>query len=213
MSLGGRIFAALYDRGMAPVEEKGMADRRARLLSGLRGRVVEIGAGTGANLASYGPGVEELILCEPDHAMARKLDGKVEERRIRVVRAPAESLPLGDGQADAVVCTLVLCTVRTPSAALAEARRVLKPGGRLVFIEHVRAEDPGLARWQDRLVPIQKVLGRGCRPNRDTLAALEEAGWSIGDLERAKMNGAPKYLRPLIAGTAVPPGEAAGQPR
>lgn len=204
MDLAARFFAAFYDRLMAPVEEKGMADRRARLLSGLRGRVLEIGAGTGANLAAYGPEVEELILCEPDPAMARKLDGKVEDPRVRVVPAPAEALPLGDGQADAVVSTLVLCTVPSPAAALAEARRVLKPGGRLLFIEHVRAEDPGAARRQDRLAPVQRFLGRGCHPNRDTLAALESAGWAVADLERGKMNGAPKYLKPLIAGSAVP---------
>lgn len=204
MDLGARLFAAFYDRIMGPVEEKGMADRRARMLGGLHGRVVEIGAGTGANLAAYGPEVEELILCEPDQAMARRLDAKVADPRVRVVQAAAEALPLGDGQADAVVSTLVLCTVPSPAAALAEARRVLAPGGRLVFVEHVRADDPDAARWQDRLAPVQRFLGRGCHPNRDTLATLQGAGWTVADLERAKMNGAPKFLKPLIAGTAVP---------
>lgn len=204
MSLASRLFAAFYDRVMAPVEEKGMADRRARLLGGLTGRVVELGAGTGANLTAYGAGVEELVLCEPDPAMARKLAAKLDDGRARVVEAPAEALPVADGWADAVVATLVLCTVRDPRAALAEARRVLRPGGRLVFVEHVRAQDPALARWQDRLTPLQKVVGRGCHPNRDTLAGIERGGWEVHDLERARMNGAPKFLKPLIAGTAVP---------
>lgn len=209
MSLPARVFAALYDRVMAPVEEKGMADRRMRMLGPLRGRVVEIGAGTGANLAAYGPGVEELILVEPDAAMVRKLDRKLDSLanrpdRIRGFTASADSIRLPDDYADAVVSTLVLCTVPDPAATLAEARRLLKPGGRLVFIEHVRAQDPQLARRQDRLVPLQKVLGRGCHPNRDTLAELERGGWAVHDLERAKLNGAPKYLKPLVAGTAVP---------
>src|SRR5215210_1130007 len=174
MSLWGRAFAALYDPVMGTVERRGMAERRRALLGSLTGRVVEIGAGTGANVDAYGPGVDELVLCEPEEPMARRLERRLAAsgRAGRVVRAGADALPLGDGEADAVVSTLVLCTVPDPARALGEARRVLAPGGALVVIEHVRSPDPRLARWQDRFTPIQKVIGHGCHPNRDTLAAV-----------------------------------------
>jgi ubiquinone/menaquinone biosynthesis C-methylase UbiE len=204
VSLWGRLFAAGYDHAMAPVERRGMAARRGRLLAGLEGKVVELGAGTGANLAAYGPGVQELLLCEPDRAMARRLTRGLTDGRARVLPAAAEALPLADRAADAVVATLVLCTVADPDAALAEARRVLRPGGRLVFAEHVRAEDRGLARVQDLLAPVQRVVGRGCHPNRDTLGALARGGWEVRELERARLDGAPAYLAPLVAGWAVP---------
>ena len=146
MSISGRIFAAAYDRMSAGSEKAGLADHRLKLIAGARGRVLEIGAGTGANLAFYGDAVESLTVVEPDAPMAERLERKAEQlgRPVELVRAPAEELPFADDSFDVVVSTLVLCTVGDQAKALAELRRVLKPGGRLLFIEHVRAEDPVL---------------------------------------------------------------------
>ena len=158
MSLWGRIFAAGYDRIMAGTEKAGLSERRERLLAPVSGRVLEIGGGTGANLPFYGAGVQELVITEPEEPMARRLERKLPDysRPVRVVRAPAEQLPFEDESFDFVVATLVLCTVDDPARALGEARRVLKPGGRLLFLEHVRSDDAKLARWQDRLNGFQK---------------------------------------------------------
>src|SRR5437016_3098075 len=157
MSLWGRIFAAGYDKVMAGTEKAVLRDHRKALLGPVRGRVIEIGGGTGANLPFYSEGVEELVITEPEEPMARRLERKLADHRlpVRVVRAPAEKLPLDDGSFDFAVSTLVLCTVDDPEQALGEIRRLLKPDGTLLFIEHVRSDDPRLARWQDRLLPLQ----------------------------------------------------------
>src|SRR5690348_14006223 len=137
MSLYGRFFAATYDRLMAGTEKAGLRERRHDLLASASGRVLEIGAGTGANLDHYPDAVTELVLTEPEEPMARRLEAKAAEsgRVVTVVRAPAESLPFPDDSFDTAVCTLVLCTVRDPERTLAELERVLKPGGTLLFLE------------------------------------------------------------------------------
>src|SRR5919109_5565155 len=131
MSLGGRMFAGLYDPMMARAEKAGLADLRKRLLENARGRVLEIGGGTGANLPYYGEPVEDVVLVEPEAPMARRLERKLAAStvRARIVCAPAETLPFEDGSFDVVVSTLVLCTVADQERALAEVHRVLKPGG------------------------------------------------------------------------------------
>ena len=166
MSLGSRLFAARYDAMAKGPEEAGLLALREQLLSGVSGRVVEIGAGTGRNLAFYGDGVE-LTVTEPDPHMARRLEQRIEERSrpVKLVQAPAEDLPFEDGQFDVAVSTLVLCGVDDQARALGEVRRVLKPGGELIFIEHVRSDEPRLARWQDRLNPLNRVVAR-CNCNR-----------------------------------------------
>ena len=153
MSLWGRVFAAVYDRMLAGAEDAGLRQRRHDLLAKARGRVLEIGAGTGLNLAHYPDAVEEIVFTEPEEPMARRLTRKLTEtgRRGEVIAAPAERLPFEDDSFDTVVCTLVLCTVTDPRRALSEIARVLRPGGQFLFLEHVRADDPKLARWQDRL--------------------------------------------------------------
>src|SRR5437016_5013725 len=166
--MGNPVFAALYDRMVAVNERAGFDDRRAALLTGARGATLEIGAGTGLNLEHYPAAVTELVLTEPDPHMARKLRRKVEgsSRSAEVVEAPAERLPFGDESVDTALATLVLCTTPEPAAVLAEVARVLKPGGGFLFLEHVRAQDAPLARWQDRVTPVTNYLFCGCHPNR-----------------------------------------------
>jgi ubiquinone/menaquinone biosynthesis C-methylase UbiE len=200
MSLMGRIFAAVYDRMMAETEEAGLRERRAKLLARASGRVLEIGAGTGLNLDHYGAGVTELVLTEPEAPMAKRLRAKAP--RGEVVEAPADALPFADDSFDTVVSTLVLCTVPDQGRALAEIRRVLKPGGRLLFLEHVRAHDAKTAKWQDRLLPVWRVCGHGCHPNRDTASALAAAGYEL-EMETWRLPKAPPIVRPAIAGVAT----------
>lgn len=211
MSLWGRVFAAMYDRVMAETEAAGLSDRRRQLLAGARGRVIELGAGTGVNLQHYpAAGIEELVLVEPEAPMAKRLEARLGQSSLpaRVVRAPAEELPLPDASFDTAVCTLVLCTVGDPARALAELHRVLTPGGSLLFLEHVRSEDPRIARWQDRIHPLWVRLGHGCHCNRPTLDAITSAGFEVQSVERGRVPKAPKIVKPMIVGTAVTPAPA-----
>src|SRR6266508_1775952 len=195
MSIWGRIFAAMYDRMLAATERDGLAAHRAALLAGASGDVLEIGGGTGANVRFYGDGVQSLTLTEqaPDALF---------------LRAPAEDLPFPDDSFDVAVSTLVLCTVDDQPRALRELRRVLKPGGRLLFIEHVRADDQRLARWQDRLERPWGVIGMGCHPNRATLEQIEAGGFEVEELERGKLPKSPPLVRPMISGRALRVSEA-----
>jgi ubiquinone/menaquinone biosynthesis C-methylase UbiE len=208
MSFSGWLFAAMYDRMLAGVEKAGLRERRARLLESARGSVLEIGAGTGANLPLYGPNVGALTLTEPEAPMARRLAKRLREqsRAADLVEAGAEELPLPDGQFDTVVSTLVLCTVADPLRALREVWRVLKPGGQLLFIEHVRSDDPRLAKWQDRLNGLNRIVGHGCNCNRSTLDVIKQVGFTIRSLEKGQLAKAPPFVRPLITGAAIKPG-------
>jgi ubiquinone/menaquinone biosynthesis C-methylase UbiE len=204
--MGNAVFAAMYDRLMAGTERAGLADRRERLVAGARGATLELGAGTGLNLRHYPAAVTDLVLAEPDRHMARRLRARLSEagRPAEVVEAPAERLPFEDGRFDTVVVTLVLCTVQDPAQALEEIARVLEPGGRLLFLEHVRAPDGArLSRWQDRLERPWGWFGGGCHPNRDTVAALEASPLSVESAEHGELPKAPPIVRPLVAGVAV----------
>jgi len=202
---GGRLFAAVYDRMSAGAERAGLADMRAQALAPAQGATLELGAGTGANLEHYPEAVTELVLTEPSEHMAKRLRDKVAAsgRAAEVVVAPAERLPFPDERFDTVTATLVLCTADDPAAALREVARVLRPGGQLLFLEHVRADDPGLARWQDRLEGAWGYMAAGCHPNRDTLAAIEGAGFAVGGLEHGRFPKAPPLVKPLISGHAT----------
>jgi ubiquinone/menaquinone biosynthesis C-methylase UbiE len=204
----GRLFAAMYDRSLEATEEAGLRQMRRELLASAGGRVLEIGAGTGINLGLYPEGVEELVLLEPDPHMAKRLRAKLIEARrpVTVAEAPAERLPFGDASFDTAVATLVLCTIPDPAAALAEASRALKPGGRLLFVEHVRANNPALARWQDRLEKPWRFLGDGCHCNRDTVATIEASALRLENVERGRLPKAPAIVRPLVRGVAVKAG-------
>lgn len=190
---------------LAGTEKAGLAERRRALLANARGAVLEAGAGTGLNLDRYPDGIERLVLTEPEESMAQQIDRKVAEsgQSAEVVRAPAERLPFPDASFDTVVFTLVLCTVPDQAAALAEARRVLKPDGKLLFLEHVRADGERLARWQDRLERPWRFVGAGCHPNRDTVRSIEAAGFRIESLEHGELPKAPPIVRPLIQGIAA----------
>lgn len=209
MALRRRIFAWAYDRQTAAIERAGLAAVRRELLADLDGAVLEVGGGTGANLEHYGDGVRSLTVTEPDPHMLRRLVARAGARvpRATVVQAPAQDLPFDDASFDAVVSTLVLCGVGDQRDALAEVRRVLRPGGSLVLVEHVRSDTPGLARTQDRLNPVNRFLV-GCECNRSTLRALEDAGFDVDRVVPTSMPGVPRYLRPAIVGTAVAPATA-----
>ena len=201
MMVPARLFAAVYDKLMASSEDAGLHDKRRELLAEASGRTLEIGAGTGLNAELYPDAVTELVLTEPEEPMARRLRARAGSRA-RVVEAGADALPFEDDAFDTVVSTLVLCTVPDQAAALREIARVLKPGGRLLFLEHVRSDEPRLAKWQDRVTPLWKFTGRGCHPNRDTAAALRTAGFAVDRLDEGRFPKAPPIVRPLIAGVA-----------
>jgi ubiquinone/menaquinone biosynthesis C-methylase UbiE len=208
MPRGHRIFAALYDRLMRGTERAGLERMRAELLGEASGRTLELGAGTGLNLPHYPAAVSELLLAEPDPFMARRLRARLKAEQpaptaVEVVEAPAEELPFDDASFDCLVSTLVLCSVESPEAAAAEIRRVLRPDGRFLCIEHVRSPDSErLARWQDRLERPWGWVAAGCHPNRDTLRTLEAAGLDPGRISRDELPKAPPLARPLIRGSA-----------
>jgi ubiquinone/menaquinone biosynthesis C-methylase UbiE len=200
----GRLFAALYDRGLKATEDAGLREMRREMLAAAGGRVLELGAGTGVNLDLYPPGIEDLVMVEPDPHMAKRLRGKLAAARqsATVVEAPGERLPFEDASFDTAVAMLVLCTVPDPTATLAEAARVLKPGGRLLFIEHVRSQDPGLARWQDRLEKPWRFLADGCHCNRDTVATIAASSFELGEVEHGETPKALPPVKPLVRGSA-----------
>jgi ubiquinone/menaquinone biosynthesis C-methylase UbiE len=198
-----RWFALTYDRSMARMEKAGFRELRQRAIGEAKGDVLEIGGGTGSNLPYYGAGVTSLTITEPEQPMLKRLDKKVREQGFpaKVVPAAAEELPFADDSFDTVVSTLVLCGVDDQSRSLREIRRVLRPGGRLVFIEHVRSDDPKLAKKQDRLNGMNRFVA-GCDCNRATLDAIRNEGFEIESVERTTVNKVPKFVSPAIVGTA-----------
>ena len=200
----GRAFAALYDRGLKATEENGLRDMRREVLSRASGRTVDLGAGTGVNLDLYPEAVSELVMVEPDPHMIKQLRAKAAGRGgVEIVEASAQELPFADDSFDTAVFTLVLCTVPDPELALREAARVLKPGGKLLFIEHVRADKAGLAGWQDRLEKPWRFLADGCHCNRDTVAMIEASPLNLERVEQGQLPKAPPIVRPLVSGSAV----------
>ena len=195
----------MYDRCSRSSEEAGLGEIRQRLLGDASGDVLEIGAGTGVNLSHYDAGLASLVLTEPEPAMLRRLRPKVLEQAplAQVVRAPVEELPFEDASFDSVVSTLVLCGVEDQGRALGQVRRVLRPGGRLLFIEHVRSDDDRkLGRLQDRINWLNHFLV-DCDCNRQTLTAIEQQGFAVSRVERVELPKAPKFTRPAIVGSAV----------
>ena len=206
MTLRTRFFALTYDRQMAGTEKAGLRAFREALLAGANGHVIEIGGGTGANLPCYGPAVESLTITEPELPMLRRLERTVREHRpaAKVLRAPAEDLPFDDHTFDVAVSTLVLCGADDQPRALRELRRVLRPGGQLLFFEHVRSDDPGTARLQDRMNWLNRLVVC-CDCNRPTLHSIQSAGFTITRIEHTTLPKAPKFVRPAILGSATTP--------
>ena len=204
MGLRTTFFALTYDRQMAKVEQAGMSDRRKDLLAGTTGRVIEIGAGTGLNLVHYGPEVDSLTLTEPEPPMYRRLQRRAQELTpdAMVLRAPAEDLPFEDDSFDVAVSTLVLCGVSDQPRALRELHRVLRPGGELRFMEHVRSDDERVARKQDRMNGFNRFVV-GCECNRSTLDSIGSAGFEVTSIEHGTIPKAPSFVRPLVVGTAT----------
>jgi ubiquinone/menaquinone biosynthesis C-methylase UbiE len=200
------IFARMFDRFAAKDKGRGEADLRRELLAGLQGRVVEVGAGNGINFEHYPATVSELVAVEPEPYLRRAAErtASTVDLDVRVVSGVASALPLEAASADAVVVAGVLCSVPDQPAALAEFRRVLRPGGQLRFYEHVRSRRTRFARFQDLIAPLWSRAMGGCQPNRRTLAEIERAGYGI---ERCRGFGFPAGARaypvaPRILGVA-----------
>jgi ubiquinone/menaquinone biosynthesis C-methylase UbiE len=204
MSLRGKLFAMTYDRNMARVEKAGLRALRQSLLAAASGNVLEIGGGTGANLPFYRPEIASLTITEPEAPMVRRLEQHVREQAdwAKVLRAPAEDLPFEDGAFDTVVSTLVLCGVSDQPRALRQLRRVLRPGGQLLFIEHVRSDDAGLAHRQDRMNWLNRLMV-SCDCNRPTLTSIQEGGFTIAQVEHLTWQKVPSFVRPLVVGSAT----------
>jgi ubiquinone/menaquinone biosynthesis C-methylase UbiE len=197
------LIGWLYDLMARRSEERELGARRHELLGGLAGEVLEIGAGTGASLTHYEQATRVVAL-EPDASMAKRLPAKAAAAKVPVeaVEASAEAIPFPDESFDVVVSAFMLCSVVDPSAVLAEAQRVLKPGGRLVLLEHVLAEGP-MARWQERLTPLHRKLFGNCHLNRDTRAAVAAAGFDIAGVERIRLPGMTPLTCDGIQGVAI----------
>jgi ubiquinone/menaquinone biosynthesis C-methylase UbiE len=195
----------VYDRINGPLERGVLAPRRAALLSNLRGVILDVGAGTGANLEHF-RSATRVIAIEPDAGMRRQLFAKVPNApcEVEILDAPAEAIQQADHSVDAVVFACVLCSVDDVDRALAEARRVLKPTGRLVVLEHVRGLGR-LAGWQDLVTPVWSRLIGGCHPNRDIEAAVRRAGFAIDHAVRFDPFPRVVPARPLFEATATAP--------
>lgn len=199
-----RIMALLYDPFTWLGEAAGMRRSRRTVLGQAYGCVVEIGAGTGLNVAHYPDAVGELLLTEPEPGMRRKLARRSArlDSAARILSAPAECLPLPDASVDTVVSTLVLCTVSDPERALHEIARVLRPGGQLLFIEHVRANSRLLAAWQDKLVRPWRAFAGGCMCNRATVELMRDCGFTV-EADDAVWHRMPAIVHPLVIGRAT----------
>lgn len=207
--LSRRCFAAAYDTINGPAERAGLRERRRSLLAQAAGVTIEIGAGTGLNLPYYPAEVTRLVLVEPDPHMRHRLRAHVAglERTAEILDASVEQLPFPDSSFDTAVVTFALCSVPEEQSALTEIARVLAPGGKLLFLEHVRSADPRIAAKQGkRPFPYPLI---GCHPNRATLDAIEASPLTVESVLRGEVPKVPKVESPMIVGTARRPVSAA----
>jgi ubiquinone/menaquinone biosynthesis C-methylase UbiE len=205
---GERLIATGHDLFTAGAERRLFGPRRRELLSGARGRVLDVGAGTGANLPHLPhmpEPVSELVLLDPSAGMLERAYRRAEGLGVpvRLVDSGAEHVPFDDETFDTVIFTLTLCTIPDPAGALREAHRILRNDGRMLVFEHVRAHETGLAKWQDRWTPLWKVINNGCHPNRDTRGAIETAGFHFEHIEEFEEARIPlRIVQPQLTGTA-----------
>jgi ubiquinone/menaquinone biosynthesis C-methylase UbiE len=204
------IFARVYGRRSPKIDAAGLAVYRRRLLAGLNGAVIEVGAGNGLNFAYYAPEVSRVLAVEPEPYLRELAQHAAAKARVpvEVIDGDAEQLPADDETFDAAVASLVLCSVGDPAQALREIYRVVRPGGRLRAFEHVRAETPALSRVQRVLdATIWPAFCGGCHTHRDTTAAIERAGFTIERLDRLRLpeSGIPSPSSPHILANAIRP--------
>ncbi len=203
----GRLMARVYDRVMRKSEEACLSEWRRSLLDDVEGRVLEIGAGTGVNLQFYPDTIRWLVMSEPDHHMRAKLAARLVGMDISPVElsdGSADALPFPDGNFDIVVCMLVLCSVPDLHRAIDEIRRVLTSGGRLVFMEHVAADDrPERLKWQRRLEPLWQRVSGNCHLVRRTEQAILDGGFLMERIHRESMRNTIPLTRATIRGVAV----------
>ena len=202
------LYAATYDLFNGPAERAGLREQRRDLLTQATGATIEVGAGTGLNLPHYPPAVTRLVLIEPDPHMSRRLRRRASRlgREAEILDATCDQLPFPDASFDTAVVTFTLCSVPDEHAALSEITRVLVPGGRLLFLEHVRSADPRIAAKQDK-APFPYPL-IGCHPNRDTLREITASPLAVDSVRTGELPKAPKIERPMIVGMARRPAES-----
>ena len=201
------LVSLIYDKLMNLPEKACLRAWREELLKQVHGNVLEIGAGTGANIEFYNESVTRLVLSEPDKHMRSLLVDKADNSGLKdvvVSSSSAETLEVNEASFDFVVASLVCCSVRNPEAALSQIHRVLKPGGSLVFIEHVGADkDSGIRKWQNRINPFWRRLAGNCHLNRDTERTIVAAGFELSDIKRERMQKIIPLVSPTIRGFAV----------
>jgi len=200
---------ALYDRLMHPIEDACLLVWRAKLLDNVYGDVIEVGAGTGANLPHYQSSVDRLVLAEPNTDMRTRLQARVAASgrdQVEIIDSSFESLPEADASFDFVVSTLVLCSVTNLSQSLTEAHRVLKPGGRFVFLEHVAADNhPNHLKWQRRIEPLWKLVMGNCHLTRQTATAIIETGFVMEDTTKESITNTLPIIQSAVRGIARKP--------
>lgn len=197
------VFPRLMDWVM---RMRGFQELRTETLTTGAGAVLEIGFGTGLNLPHYPEAVRSVTGVDPADVLPQRVAGRIAAvpMPVSVIHTSAEALPFGPASFDCIVSTWTLCSIPNPIAALREARRVLKPEGRFLFLEHGRSEHPGVAAWQDRLNPLQQRLACGCNLNRRIDELMRAAGWTLDRLDRFCLPGTPRLIGELYRGLARP---------
>lgn len=206
MALASQLYERMIFSPLLRVADKALSQVRAELLQQARGRVLELGIGSGLSLPYYGEGVTELVGLEPSQALLKQCQQQLNTLEQKSAPVPAttlvtgcaESLPWPDDHFDTVVAFLVFCTIADPVQAAAEVRRVLRPGGQLLFFEHVAAPEARLARWQQRFNPLWTRLACGCELTRDTRGVFQQAGFDLSDVPVVRH---PAIPLPLVAPT------------
>lgn len=202
MALSDRLFGLFLDWGM---RSEAVARQRPPALKDAHGDVLEIGFGTGLNLPYFPDAVKRLTVVDPEDLMPKRVAERIAAARFPVERAKlsAEHLPFEDNRFDCAVSTFTLCTIPDGTAAMREVRRVLKPGGSFLFLEHGLSEEPSVAKWQRRLDPIQRVIGRGCHLTKRIDRLIADGGLEIARLDRYVIAGMPKAFATMYRGAAL----------